>query len=65
MKQLELFKKNIYSSRYYRNFSLYHMFNKGIVIPDDLIKCLPETESDRLTRIKEHNEKIYEKTNNS
>jgi len=54
-----------YKDKFYRNFSLYHMFNKGIIIPDALIKCIPEAENSRLERIDKHNEEMYEKTNNS
>jgi hypothetical protein len=41
------------------------MFNKGHIIPDALIECIPEIEKGRLERIDKHNEEMYEKTNNS
>ncbi len=62
MKQLELFEKhiysNVYSDNYHRNFSLFHMFSKGLIIPDALIRCIPEFETIRLKQIKKHNEEI-------
>jgi hypothetical protein len=39
------------------------MFNKGYIIPDDLIECIPEIEKGRLERIDKHNEEMYEKRN--
>jgi hypothetical protein len=52
-----------YKAKFYRNFSLYHMFNKGYIIPDALIECIPEIEKGRLERIDKHNEEMYEKRN--
>jgi hypothetical protein len=39
------------------------MFNKGYIIPDDLIECVPKIEKGRLERIEKHNEEMYEKRN--
>jgi len=50
-----------YADKFYRSFSLWHMFNKGYLIPDELIKYIKD--KNYLKRIREHNERVREKQN--
>lgn len=49
-------KKSPYKDSFYRNFSMYHMFNKGLMIPELLKNYV--TDKWRRKGIDKHNERL-------